>query len=73
MSIEAESPRRAVPAKSTLHFDPAGRDGIGRLAVMPLSVGRYLRSLPPEDCEELGQWLMRRADQIRSDRRSENF
>jgi len=73
VSIELESSRRPAPAKSIRYLDPAERDGRGRLAAMPLSVGRYLRSLPSEDCEELGQWLMRRADQIRSDRRSENF
>jgi hypothetical protein len=35
--------------------DRAARDGAGRLATMPLSVGRYLRSLTPEDSRELGQ------------------
>jgi len=40
----------------------AARDGAGRLASMPLSVGRYLRSLGPEDFRELGQWLLQRAE-----------
>lgn len=42
--------------------DLAARDGVGRLAAMPLSVGRYLRSLGPEDCRELGRWLLQRAE-----------
>ena len=47
--------------------DRAARDGAGRLATMPLSVGHYLRSLSPEDCRELGQWLLQRAESNPSD------
>jgi hypothetical protein len=43
--------------------DRAARDGTGQLATMPLSVGRYLRSLTAEQCRELGQWLLQRAEQ----------
>jgi hypothetical protein len=50
--------------------DLAKRDGVGRLSAMPLSVGRYLRSLSAEDCGELGQWLMRRAGQLQLEDRS---
>jgi hypothetical protein len=47
--------------------DLAARDGVDRLAAMPLSVGRYLRSLGPQECDELGQWLLRRAGQLKSE------
>jgi hypothetical protein len=45
----------------------AARDGKGRLAAMPLGVGSYLRSLAPEDCRELGRWLLCRAEQLQSE------
>jgi len=57
--IERTDDRVQSPDSSDL----AARDGVGRLAAMSLSVGRYLRSLGPEDCRELGQWLLQRADQ----------
>jgi hypothetical protein len=43
-------------------MDRAARDGSGRLASMPLPVGRYLRNLDREGCRELGQWLLRRSE-----------
>lgn len=54
--------------ESAQPIDRATTDARTGLAAMPLSVGRYLRSLSAAECQELGQWLLRRSGLLQGER-----